>query len=185
MANVWVVDSNCFIHVGSMAPSGFLSDLKKILSVEDSALYVTPGVHGEIKTVRFQRWPGQPNLLDEIRDLVITVAIDEAEVKALAQQIGERASPQDVDLSLMILGSKLAHEGHKVTLVSDDFKMTTTGEKVNLNFETCPPSTFLQRLADSGNSGQRTRMRSLSRRVRAAEMRYAISRAGQYDVKQN
>ena len=82
----------------------------------------------------------------------------------------------------MILGSKLAHEGHKVTLVSDDYKMTTTGARVNLNFETCPPSTFLQRLADSGNSGQRTRMRSLSRRVRAAEMRYAISRAGQYDI---
>ena len=182
MANVWVVDSNCFIHVGSMAPNGFLADLKKILAADGSALYVTPGVHGEIKTVRFQRWPGQPNLLDEIRDLIITVAIDEAEVKALAQQIGEKASPQDVDLSLMILGSKLAHEGHKVTLVSDDYKMTTTGERVNLNFETCPPSTFLQRLADSGNSGQRTRMRSLSRRVRAAEMRYAISRAGQYDI---
>ena len=182
MASVWVVDSNCFIHVGSMAPNGFLTDLKKILESEDSTLYVTPGVHGEIKTVRFQRWPGQPNLLEEIRDLVITVTIDEAEVKALAQQIGEKASPQDVDLSLMILGSKLAHEGHKVTLVSDDFKMTTTGEKVNLNFETCPPSTFLQRLADSGDAGQRTRMRSLSRRVRAAEMRYAISRAGQYDI---
>ena len=182
MANVWVVDSNCFIHVGSMAPNGFLADLKKILTADGSALYVTPGVHGEIKTVRFQRWPGQPNLLDEIKDLIITVTIDEAEVKALAQQIGEKASPQDVDLSLMILGSKLAHEGHKVTLVSDDYKMTTTGERVNLNFETCPPSTFLQRLADSGNSGQRTRMRSLSRRVRAAEMRYAISRAGQYDI---
>ena len=182
MADVWVVDSNCFIHVGSMAPNGFLDDLKKILASEDSALYVTPGVHGEIKTVRFQRWPGQPNLLESIRDMLVTVTIDEAEVRALAQHIGEKASPQDVDLSLMILGSKLAHEGHKVTLVSDDYKMTTTGEKANLNFETCPPSTFLQRLADSGNSGQRTRMRSLSRRVRAAEMRYAISRAGQYDV---
>ena len=182
MADVWVVDSNCFIHVGSMAPNGFLDDLKKILANEDSALYVTPGVHGEIKTVRFQRWPGQPNLLESIRDMLVTVTIDEAEVRALAQHIGEKASPQDVDLSLMILGSKLAHEGHKVTLVSDDYKMTTTGEKANLNFETCPPSTFLQRLADSGNSGQRTRMRSLSRRVRAAEMRYAISRAGQYDV---
>ena len=182
MAEVWVVDSNCFIHVGSMAPKGFLEDLKKILNAEDSSLYVTPGVHKEVRTVRFQRWPGQPNLLDEIRDLLITVTVDEAEVKALAKHIGEKASPQDVDLSLMILGSKLAHEGHKVTLVSDDYKMTTTGEKVNLNFETCPPSTFLQRLADSGNSGQRTRMRSLSRRVRAAEMRYAISRAGQYDV---
>ena len=120
--------------------------------------------------------------MEEIRDLLITVTIDEAEVRALAQHIGEKASPQDVDLSLMILGSKLAHEGHKVTLVSDDYKMTTTGEKANLNFETCPPSTFLQRLADSGDAGQRTRMRSLSRRVRAAEMRYAISRAGQYDI---
>ena len=131
---------------------------------------------------QFQRWPGQPNLLDEIRELVITVPVDEAEVKALAQHIGEKASPQDVDLSLMILGSKLAHEGHKVTLVSDDYKMTTTGEKVNLNFETCPPSTFLQRLADMGNNSQRSRLRSLSRRVRAAEMKYAISRAGQYDI---
>jgi len=85
---------------------------------------------------------------------------------------------------LMILGAKLAYEGHKVTLVSDDYKMTTTGEKANLNFETCPPSTFLQRLADLGNKGQRTRLRSLSRRVRAAEMRYAISRAGQYDIQE-
>lgn len=182
MANVWVVDSNCFIHVGSMAREGFLNDVEKVLESENSGLYVTPGVHGEIKTVRFQRWPGQPNLLDEIRELVITVPVDEAEVKALAQHIGEKASPQDVDLSLMILGSKLAHEGHKVTLVSDDYKMTTTGEKVNLNFETCPPSTFLQRLADMGNNSQRSRLRSLSRRVRAAEMKYAISRAGQYDI---
>ena len=182
MAEVWVVDSNCFIHVGSMAPNGFLKDLKNILKNDNSAIYVTPGVHGEIKNVRFQRWKGQPNLLDEFREILVTVAVDEAEVRALAQHIGEKASPQDVDLSLMILGSKLAHEGHKVTLVSDDYKMTTTGEKANLNFETCPPSTFLQRLADSGNASQRTRMRSLSRRVRAAEMRYAISRAGQYDV---
>ena len=82
MADVWVVDSNCFIHVGSMAPNGFLKDLKNILSNGDSALYVTPGVHGEIKTVRFQRWKGQPNLLDEFRELLVTVAVDEAEVRA-------------------------------------------------------------------------------------------------------
>ena len=182
MANAWVVDSNCFIHVGSMAPDSFLRDLKRVLDSGESTLYVTPGVHREIKTVRFQRWPGQPNLLDEFKDYLITVTIDEEEIRALASHIGEKASPQDVDLSLMILGSKLAHEGKKVTLVSDDYKMTTTGEKANLNFETCPPSTFLQRLADLGGSGQRSRLRSLSRRVRAAEMRYAISRAGQYDI---
>ncbi|HJM87355.1 MAG TPA: hypothetical protein QF433_03950, partial [Candidatus Thalassarchaeaceae archaeon] len=72
---------------------------------------------------------------------------------------------QDVDLSLMILASKMCMEGRKVTLVSDDYKMTTTGDKFNSNFDTCPPSTFLQRLADLGSRGQRTRLRSLSRRV--------------------
>jgi len=182
MTNLWVVDSNCFIHLGSMAPEGFLSDFNSVLKNQSSAVYVTPGVHGEIKTVRFQRWKGSPNLLDTMMDSLKTIAVDEAEVRALASHIGENASPQDVDLSLMILASKLSHEGNKVTLVSDDYKMTTTGEKANLNFETCPPSTFIQRLAEFGNSGQRTRFRSLSRRVRAAEMRYAISRAGQYDI---
>ena len=182
MSNLWVVDSNCFIHLGSMAPDNFLSDLKSVLASQSSGIYVTPGVHGEIKTVRFQRWKGSPNLLDKMMDIMKTISVDEAEVRALASHIGERASPQDVDLSLMILASKLAHEGNKVTLVSDDYKMTTTGEKANLNFETCPPSTFIQRLADSGKSSQKSRLRSLSRRVRAAEMRYAISRAGQYDI---
>ena len=182
MAHVWVVDSNCFIHIGSMAPEGFIDDLKKILDNESTSLHVTPGVHDEVRNVRFQRWHGKPNLLEEMRNLLLTINVDEDEVRALAEKIGEKASPQDVDLSLMILAAKLVQEGRKVTLVSDDFKMTTTGDKVNMNFETCPPSTFLQRLADSGSKGQRTRLRSLSRRVRAAEMRYAISRAGQYDI---
>ncbi|MEL0100752.1 MAG: hypothetical protein VW862_03505 [Euryarchaeota archaeon] len=182
MTNLWVVDSNCFIHLGSMAPEGFLSDIKDIFNKQSSGIYVTPGVHGEVKTVRFQRWKGSPNLLEQMTDILKTISVDEAEIRALASHIGEKASPQDVDLSLMILASKLSHEGNKVTLVSDDYKMTTTGEKANLNFETCPPSTFLQRLADFGSKNQRTRLRSLSRRVRAAEMRYAISRAGQYDI---
>jgi rRNA maturation endonuclease Nob1 len=182
MAHVWVVDSNCFIHIGSMAPEGFIDDLKKILDNESTSLHVTPGVHDEVRNVRFQRWHGKPNLLEEMRNLLLTINVEEDEVRALAEKIGEKASPQDVDLSLMILAAKLVQEGRKVTLVSDDFKMTTTGDKVNMTFETCPPSTFLQRLADSGSKGQRTRLRSLSRRVRAAEMRYAISRAGQYDI---
>ena len=182
MAHVWVVDSNCFIHIGSMAPEGFIDDLKKILDNESTSLHVTPGVHDEVRNVRFQRWHGKPNLLEEMHNLLLTINVEEDEVRALAEKIGEKASPQDVDLSLMILAAKLVQEGRKVTLVSDDFKMTTTGDKVNMTFETCPPSTFLQRLGDSGSKGQRTRLRSLSRRVRAAEMRYAISRAGQYDV---
>jgi len=182
MANVWVVDSNCFIHIGSMAPEGFINDLKNILANESASLYVTPGVHDEVRNVRFQRWQGKPNLLETMREILFTINIEEDEVSALAVKIGAKAAPQDVDLTLMVLATKMSNEGRNVTLVSDDFKMTTTGDKVNLAFETCPPSTFIQRLADTGTKGQKTRLRSLSRRVRAAEMRYAISRSGQYDI---
>ena len=182
MAHVWVVDSNCFIHIGSMAPEGFVEDVKKILANESGGLHVTPGVHDEVRNVRFQRWNGKPNLLEEMSEVLVTISISEDEIRGLAEKIGENASPQDVDLSLMVLAGKISQEGRKVTLVSDDFKMTTTGDRANLNVETCPPSTFIQRLAESGSKAQRTRLRSLSRRVRAAEMRYAISRAGQYDI---
>ena len=182
MAHVWVVDSNCFIHIGSMAPESFIADLRKVLESEAGGLYVTPGVHDEVRTVRFQRWANKPNLLDEMRNLLTTITVDESDVRELAGKIGEKAAPQDVDLSLMILASKMSDEGRQVTLVSDDFKMTMTGDAANLRFDTCPPSTFLQRLSDVGSRGQRARLRSLSRRVRAAEMRYAISRSGQYDV---
>ena len=178
-SQVWVIDSNCFIHLGSMAPDSFIGDMKKILSARQHSLQVTTGVHDEIRNVRFQRWSKKPKVLDEFIPLMTTVPIDEEQVRGLAQLIGEKASPQDVDLSLMVLASKLKRSGENVTLVTDDFKMTTTGEKANLGFDTCPPSTFVQRLASLSGAKSKGRMKSLSRRVRAAEMRYAISRVHQ------
>lgn len=180
MTQTWVVDSNCFIHLGSMAPDSFVRDISKILPSE--GMYVTPGVHDEVRNVRFQRWKKQPNLLNSIESLLTTISVDDSQIRGLAAQIGERASPQDVDLSLMVLASKLSKEGKDVTLVTDDFKMTTTSQKVNLGFTTCPPSTFIQRLAKIGPKQAKSGLNSLSRRVRAAEMRYAISRAGEYDI---
>ncbi len=179
MSTTWVVDSNCFIHLGSMAQDNLLEDLKKSVP---QGLYVTPGVHKEVRTVRFQRWKNKPNLLDKLNPILTTIAVDDGQIRGLAEQIGERAAPQDVDLSLMVLASKLSREGREVTLVTDDFKMTTTSQKVNLGFTTCPPSTFLQRLAETGPNACKSRFRSLSRRTRAAEMRYAISRVNEYDI---
>lgn len=180
MTQTWVIDSNCFIHLGSMAPDSFVRDLGKILPQE--GLFVTPGVHDEVRNVRFQRWKKQPNLLSTIKPLLTTVTVEENQIRGLASQIGEKASPQDVDLSLMVLASKLSKEGRDVVLVTDDFKMTTTSQKVNLGFSTCPPSTFVQKLAKIGPKQAKSGLNSLSRRVRAAEMRYAISRAGEYDI---
>ena len=182
MAQTWVIDSNCFIHLASMAPETFVRDTKKVLKNSHQELFVTPGVHDEIRNVRFQRWSKKPKVLAEFDSLLNTIAIDDGQIRGLAQKIGERASPQDVDLSLMVLAFKLHSEGREVVLVTDDFKMTTSGEKANLGYTTCPPSTFIQRLAAQSSSKNKGRMKSLSRRVRAAEMRYAISRVHQYDI---
>ena len=179
MATTWVVDSNCFIHMGSMAQDNLIEDLRKSIP---EGIFVTPGVHNEVRTVRFQRWKNKPNLLEKMKPILTTIAVDDNQIKGLASQIGERAAPQDVDLSLMVLANKLSREGRDVTLVTDDFKMTTTSQKVNLGFNTCPPSTFLQRLAETGPNACKSRFRSLSRRTRAAEMRYAISRVNEYDI---
>ena len=179
MATTWVVDSNCFIHMGSMAQDNLIEDLRKSIP---EGIFVTPGVHNEVRTVRFQRWKNKPNLLDKMKPILTTISVDDDQIKGLASQIGERAAPQDVDLSLMVLASKLSREGRDVTLVTDDFKMTTTSQKVNLGFNTCPPSTFLQRLSETGPNACKSRFRSLSRRTRAAEMRYAISRVNEYDI---
>ena len=143
---------------------------------------VTPGVHDEVRTVRFQRWKNKPLLLETLAPILTTVPIDEAQIKGLGKLIGERASPQDVDLSLMVLASTLTREGKTVVLVTDDFKMTTTGEKANLGYTTCPPSTFMQRLAELSSVKSKSAFNSLSRRIRAAEMRYAISRVNEYDI---
>ena len=121
MSNKWVVDSNCFIHLGSMAPDTFLNDISDILKKMQTSIFVTPGVHKEIKNVRFRRWNKQPNLLEKIQTVLKTISVDESQIIGLAKLIGEKAAPQDVDLSLMVLASQLVREGNSVTLVTDDF----------------------------------------------------------------
>jgi tetratricopeptide (TPR) repeat protein/rRNA maturation endonuclease Nob1 len=178
----WVVDSNAFIHFGNLAKEEFKVDLSKCLQKNGGSLNVTSGVHGEVRNVRFKIWDGRPNLLETLQDILVTSEVSDAEIRNVASTIGEKAAPQDVDLSLMILAARYHQDGKEVTLVTDDFKMTTTKEKAGFGFETCPPSTFLFRISEEVKGNHSSRMRTLSRRVRSAEMRYAISRAAEYDV---
>ena len=178
----WVIDSNAFIHFGNLAKEEFKVDLSKYLLKNEGSLNVTSGVHGEVRNVRFKVWEGRPNLLETLQDILVTSEVSDAEIRSVASTIGEKAAPQDVDLSLMILAARFHQDGKKVTLVTDDFKMTTTKERAGFGFETCPPSTFLYRISEDIEGKPSTRMKTLSRRVRSAEMRYAISRAAEYDV---
>lgn len=179
---VWIVDSNAFIHLGSIASEDAIKSMGSALTPHGGVMHVTSGVHDEVKTVRFRSWKGRPRVLDVLKDLLQTTSISPDEVRGLAAAIGEKAAPQDVDVSLMVLAARMHGEGSDVVLVSDDYKMTTTRERAGLGYSTCPPSTFLQRLADGARGSDGGKLRSLARRVRAAEMRYAISRAGEYDI---
>ena len=68
-------------------------------------------------------------------------------------------------------------------LVSDDYKMTTSAARIHMLHAACPLSTWLHRMADRTPEGSvRKHLRGMSRKVRQEEMRYAISRAVQYDV---
>jgi rRNA maturation endonuclease Nob1 len=181
MGSAWVVDSNCFIHLGQKGEDDVLADLTSALG--GGKMLITPGVEDEVATVRMRRMDGRPRLLDVFAPILKSVPVDEEDVRSLAAKIGERASPQDVDLSLMVLAHSLGEAGGSVLLVSDDFKMATTAETADLAFDSCPPSTFIERLVENGGDAARdARLRSLSRQVRASEMKYAISRREDYDV---
>ncbi|MFQ3343791.1 MAG: hypothetical protein ACKVI6_05825 [Candidatus Poseidoniales archaeon] len=182
MSTTWVVDSNAFIHLGALSQMGIMNSLESALKANGNKLHVTSGVHDEVRNVRFQKLDGRPNLLSTVRPLLTTVTIGEGEIRSIAHKIGEKAAPQDVDLSLMVLAARYELEGLNVVLVTDDFKMTTTKVKAGFGFETCPPSTFINRLSESASSKHATALRTLSRHIRAAEMRYAISRNAEYDI---
>ena len=165
MRTAWVVDSNCFIHLGQKADDRFVADLRAAL--EGGKLLITPGVEQEVATVGFRRHKGRPRVLASLASLLHSIPVDDASIRALATRIGESAAPQDVDLSLMVLADDLGAEGASVTLVSDDFKMTTTAERAGLRFTTCPPSTFVERLGEGVPDKDRdARFRRLSRQVR-------------------
>ena len=174
----YVVDSNCFIHMGGMASTSILDDLKSALKT----MHVTKGVHGEIQNVRYQRWKQKPNLLNHIKPMLTTHEVSDDQIRGLGSKIGERASPQDVDLSLMVLAHDLQRDGHHVILVTDDFKMAKATEEHQLASQVCPPSTFFERLSTKAKGKHASELRRLGRRIRAAEMQYAISRRNEYDV---
>ena len=174
----YVVDSNCFIHMGGMASTSILNDLESVLKT----MHVTKGVHGEIRNVRYQRWKQKPNLLNHIKPLLTTHEVSDDQIRGLGLKIGERASPQDVDLSLMVLAHDMQRDGHHVVLITDDFKMAKATEEHQLAAEVCPPSTFFERLSTKAKGKHASELRRLGRRIRAAEMQYAISRRNEYDV---
>ena len=86
MRTAWVVDSNCFIHLGQKADDRFVADLRAAL--EGGKLLITPGVEQEVATVGFRRHKGRPRVLASLASLLHSIPVDDASIRALATRIG-------------------------------------------------------------------------------------------------
>ena len=82
----YVIDSNCFIHMGGMASTSILDDLKSAMKT----MHVTKGVHGEIRT-SLPTMEAKPNLLNHIKPMLTTHEVSDDQIRGLGAKIGERA----------------------------------------------------------------------------------------------
>jgi hypothetical protein len=114
------------------------------------------------------------------------MAVDQVDAGAVAglrgQLGGPQRSPQEADLSLMVLAQDLSRRGDVVRLVSDDFKITTSSHELGMPYSVVSPSVFLFTLSRQLHGEPRELARRLFRRVRHGEMEYLLSRRDLYNV---
>jgi rRNA maturation endonuclease Nob1 len=176
----FVIDSNCFIHMGTFSKEAIVHYLIQ----SNLHMHITKGVVGEIENVRFQRIPDKPKVWQKLQGKIESHEIDESQIRGLAEKIGEKAAPQDVDVSLLVLSNQLTRQGHEVHLVTDDFKLANAATQHNLVSDVCPPSTFFERLQRLESGKVSNELKKLAWKIRSAEMRYAISRKDTYNIQE-
>ena len=178
----WIIDSNAFIHLGQKATASELRSMMGVIRTMNQRLRITPGVRGEVSRVRCQLLDKKPLLLTKLNAVIDETKIEDHQIQGLAENLGEKAAPQDVDISLMVLAADLGRSGQETILVSDDFKMAKGAKTLALPYRTCPPSTFIQKLSRHAGKEAKKDLDNLARSIRSAEMRYTIQRAGTYNA---
>jgi len=178
----WIIDSNAFIHLGQKATASEIRSMMGVIRTMNQRLRITPGVRGEVARVRCQLLDKKPLLLTKLNAVIDETEIEDHQIQGLAENLGEKAAPQDVDISLMVLAADLGRSGQDTILVSDDFKMAKGAKTLALPYRTCPPSTFIQKLSRQAGKDAKKDLDNLARSIRSAEMRYTIQRAGTYNA---
>lgn len=183
MDDCWIIDSNFFIHIGKLGHESIASDLQTLLNKINSKLIISKGIAKECSTVRFQNVKGKPLVFDSLESIIDQHEINSDEIQSLSVHMGESNSPQDVDVSLIVLAGKMKIEGKNPTIVSDDFKIKTSIESIGLEIKTIPPSTFTHSLSKIMNGESAIKCRTLSRKIRCSEMNYLIDRRNKFDLR--
>ena len=183
MADSFVLDSNFFISLGQSHEASAIEDALRLSIAQGWHLHTTPHVLEEVASVR--DWGTHAYATTLIERLMAVGKVDEGAVIALRARLGGPVrSPQDADLSLMVLADTLARRGDRVRLVSDDYKITTASREQGMTYAVVSPSVFLFILSRALRGDDREEARRLFRKVRHGEMEYALSRRDVYNVEE-
>jgi len=183
LADSFVLDSNFFISLGQSHEPNAIEDALRLSIAQGWHLHTTPRVLEEVQSVR--DWGTRAYASTLIERLMAVGKVDEGALTALRARLGGPVrSPQDADLSLMVLADTLARRGDRVRLVSDDYKITTASREQGMPYSVVSPSVFLFILSRALKGEDREEARRLFRKVRHGEMEYALSRRDVYNVEE-
>jgi len=183
LADSFVLDSNFFISLGQSHEASAIEDALRLSIAQGWHLHTTPRVLEEVASVR--DWVTHAYATTLIERFMAVGKVDEGAVIALRARLGGPVrSPQDADLSLMVLADTLARRGDRVRLVSDDYKITTASREQGMAYAVVSPSVFLFILSRALRGDDREEARRLFRKVRHGEMEYALSRRDVYNVEE-
>ena len=183
MADSFVLDSNFFISLGQSHEPQAIEDALRLSIAQGWHLHTSPRVLEEVQSVR--DWGSRAYATTLIERLMAVGKVDEGALTALRARLGGPVrSPQDADLSLMVLADTLARRGDRVRLVSDDYKITTASREQGMPYAVVSPSVFLFILSRALKGEEREEARRLFRKVRHGEMEYALSRRDVYNVEE-
>ena len=57
-------------------------------------IFVDPGVHGEVRIVRFQRWKNKPNLPDKLKPVLTTIGVEDDQIAGLPAKLESVLHPK-------------------------------------------------------------------------------------------
>ncbi len=176
-------DANFFISLAQSRVPRAIEQTLRLAQDQGWALHTTEAILEEVRYVRTRK--GHATAAQQAQRMMAVEDVPASELASLRERVGgvERA-PQAPDLSLMVTAERLSRDGATVRLVSDDFKISLTSREVGMPYAVISPSVFLFSLSRRLRGEERSRVRSLYRKVRHGEMEYLLSRRDLYNVEE-
>ena len=176
----FLLDANLFIGLSAAQRGPYVPGVAAALACHGDRGALTPLVLGEIGTLTHD---DRSKVADLARKHLQVIDIPERMIDALEQRAGGTTSaPQRTDLSLLVAAGQVQQQGQKAVVVSDDFKIYQTAQRLQLGVEVISPSAFLLQLSNTvSDPTERKLFRRLYRSLRRHEVSYLLSRRDLYD----